>query len=328
MKIPFSRQLKWLKKFVAHPATPTEEMKELYEKAEHPSQAPFRWKDGARIAEAHNAHYTNTGEELEDGLTADYNFLEGDVWLEGAFRQIPLVDHFREPIMAHGPKEVGGLSLGEWLDVGKRAGKGIKIDIKQSAAIPKIIDEVKKRELPDERLIFNADVAFGPGVKRDAKFRIFDLATDFSTSRKEMKQLRKAFPHATIGVGLYTKKQPPGTHYTTEQLRDAIAFANDVGGPITFPLRAEFVTPEVVAKLKPHGSVSIWNDPRSYVPGDEATETRRFREMGVDGMIDLRGKDEPFKDPAYDSDILPPELKFPWKREEGLIAWGTAGALA
>ena len=98
---------------------------------------------------------------------------------------------------------------------------------------------------------------------------------------------------------------------------------------MTFPLRAEFVTPQVVARLKPHGSVSIWNDPRSYVPDDEELETRRFREMGVDGMIDLRGKDEPFKDPAFDFDILPPELKFPWNREkeEALIAWGPTGAL-
>lgn len=305
-------------------------MNALFEDARHPSQTPHRWRDGAPISMAHNAHYTNTPEELEDGLTADFNFLEGDVWLEGAFRQIPLLDHFREPIMAHGPKDVDGLSLGEWLDVAKESGKGIKIDVKQSAAIPKIIKEVKKRNLPDERLIFNADVAFGPGIEKDAKFRIFDLATDFSTSRKEMRELREAFPQATLGIGLYTKKQPAGTRYTTEQLDDAIDFAGSVGGPVTFPLRAEFVTPQVVARLKPHGSVSIWNDPRSYLPDDEELETRRFREMGVDGMIDLRGKDEPFKDPAFDSDILPPELKFPWKREreEALIAWGPTGALA
>ena len=86
-----------------------------------------------------------------------------------------------------------------------------------------------------------------------------------------------------------------------------------MGGPVTFPLRAEFVTPEVVETLKPHGTVSIWNDPKTFLPEDKALAAKRFREMGVDGMIDLRGKGEPKRGPVYDSDILPPELKRPWR---------------
>jgi menorin-like protein len=309
MKIPLMPQLKWLKKFVAHPAAPQDIMSDLFQKAEHPSQVENRWVDGAPLAQARNAHYTNTSQELQAGLSGHYNFLEGDVTLEAGVRQIPLVDHFREPIMAHTPKEINGLTLGEWLDVGKSSGKGIKIDIKQSAAIPKIIQEVRQRELPDERLIFNADVAFGPGLEQNLKFRALDLATDFTTSAKEMKQIREAFPKATLGIGLYTGKQPKGTHYSADQLSEVIGFAQDMGGPITFPLRAEFVTPEVVATLKPHGTVSIWNDPKTFLPENKEIATKRFREMGVDGMIDLRGKGEPKKGPVYDSDILPPEFK-------------------
>jgi hypothetical protein len=312
MKIPLWPQLKWLKKFLAHPAAPQPEIADLFHKALDSTQQKHRWKDGAPLANARNAHYTNTSEELGQGLTSNYNFLEGDVTLEGGVRQLPLIDRLREPLMAHTPKEIRGLTLREWLDVAETSGKGIKIDIKQSAAIPKIIREVKRRDLPDERLVFNADVAFGPGLDRTLKFRVLDLVTDFTTSQKEMKKIREAFPQATLGIGHYTGKQPRGTHYTQKQLAEVIDFANALGGPITFPLRAEFVTPEVVKTLKPHGSVSIWNDPKTYLPEDKKTAEKRFREMGVDGMIDLRGQDEPKRGPIYDSDILPPELKPPW----------------
>lgn len=308
MKIPFMPQLRWLKRFVAHPAASPAEMRDLFSRASHPSQQEHRWKDGDPLSAAHNAHYTNTRQELQQGLSADYNFLEGDVTLEGALRQIPLLDRFREPLMAHTPKEINGLTLGEWLDVGKASGKGIKIDIKQSAAIDKIIEEVQARDIPQERLIFNADVAFGPGMKKDLKFRALDLFTDFTTSRKEMMQIRKAFPRASLALGHYTGKQPKGTHYSEDQLAEVIDFAREMGGPITFPLRAEFVTPEVVQTLKPHGTVSIWNDPKTFLPEDKKIAARRFREMGVDGMIDLRGAGEPKRGPIYE-DILPPEFR-------------------
>lgn len=302
MKIPLLRPLRWLKKFVAHPAAPAKEMRDFFERATNPEQDAYRWVDGAPLSQAHNAHYTNNSEELKAGLSGDYNFMEGDVWLEGAVRRIPGLDHFREPIMAHTPNEVDGFTLGEWLDIGKASGKGLKIDIKQSAAIPKIIEEVKERDLPEERLIFNADVTFGPGVRDSGAFRLLDVATDFTSDLEEIGQLRKAFPKATLALGLYTGKQPKGTVYSPKQLQNVIAFAKKTGGPITFPLRAEFVTPEVVETLKPHGSVSIWNDPKTFLPGDKQQATAMFRAMGVDGMIDLRGASEPKKGPIYDKD--------------------------
>ena len=103
-----------------------------------------------------------------------------------------------------------------------------------------------------------------------------------------MKAIREARPRATIAIGLFTAAAEPGTTYSEEQVEKTIAIAEEIGGPITFPLRAEFVTREIVDRLKPHGLVSVWNDPRTFLPGDLDQARRVFRAMGVDGMIDLR----------------------------------------
>ena len=288
MKVHLRDRFNRIRKFVAHPALPQEKLERLSELAGSEEQKPFRWRDGDSLSLAHNAHYTNTPEELQKGLQGNFNFLEGDVWLEGAVRQIPLLDRFREPIMAHDPTAVDGLSLAEWLEIAKRSGKGVKLDIKQSAAIEKLIETVRRSGIPEQRLVFNADVVFGPGMDNSPKLRALDVLTDFRSDTEEMLSLRRAFPKATIALGLYTAQQPQGTRYKPEQLASVIDMACQIGGPITFPLRAEFVDEQTVRTLKPYGSVSIWNDPRSYLPDDLEAEKKRFREMGVDGMIDLR----------------------------------------
>lgn len=296
-------RLRWVSRFLNHSSLSESALDKLCEKAHDPSQDAFRWTDGAPLSEAKNAHYTNTKEQLTEGLSGEFNFMEGDIWMENAVRGLPLVDVFREPIMAHYPDDVTGLTLKEWLTVGKESGKGLKLDIKQSSTIPKLIKTVEESGLPQERLIFNADMAFGPGIKKDLKFRALDLVTNFTTQTKEMKTIREAFPKATIGVGLYTAKQPAGTTYSSKQLHEVITIAIEVGGPITFPLRAEFVTPEVVETLKPYGSISIWNDPNSYVPENFATAEKALRDMGVDGLIDLRDFPRPERpDRTVDAD--------------------------
>lgn len=296
-------RLRWTKRFLMHSPLKGGDKKELLAQAGSPSQDPYRWSDGAHISQARNAHYTNTKGEMAKGLSGDYNFLEGDVWLEAAARSLPVVDLLREPIMAHYPDDVKGLTLKEWLQVGKRAGKGLKLDIKQSAAIPKVIKAVKETGIPEERLIFNADMAFGPGLPRTLKFRAIDAATDLTTQTSEMREIREAFPKSTIGVGLYTGKQPAGVVYSRAQLESVIKIAQDLGGPITFPLRAEFVTAEAVAALKPYGSVSVWNDPKTYLPDDLKEAERFFRSLGVDGMVDLRDASRPLPEARQ----LPPE---------------------
>lgn len=283
-----SHKLRYLKKFLIHPSAPEEVKKDLYDKATDPSQEPHRWVDGAPLSEVSNAHYTNTPEEMAEGLSGNYNFLEGDIWLEGVARRIPGIDAFREPIMAHDYHDVDGLTLGEWLEAGKASGKGLKLDIKQSASIPKVVEAVKEAGIPDQRLIFNADMVHGPGWNNDTKFKAANILMDVQTQVDEMQQFREAFPDATLAVGLYTSSKAENRFYTSDMIEQASDIADELGGRITFPLRAEYVTPETVESLKEHGSVSIWNDPKSFLPKDLDAARQEFRDMGVDGMIDLR----------------------------------------
>ncbi len=291
MELKVLDRLRWVKRFLAHTPASGQVKADLLAKATDPKQS--RWNEGDSFAEARNAHYTNTPAELSKALEGDYNFLEGDVWLEGIARRIPGLDRFREPIMAHEPNNVTGLTLKEWLKVGVASGKGLKLDIKQSAALPKVVEAVKDAKVPQERLIINADMEFGPGIPHDLKFRIFDKISDFKTEVDEMVEVRKALPKATIAVGLYTGPKPAGTVYAPSQIYGAIAIAQQLGGPITFPLRADFVTKELVNVLKEHGTVSVWNDPKTYLPDDLDEAERNLRAMGVDGMIDLREMERP-----------------------------------
>lgn len=268
MQLKVLDRLRWVKRFLAHAPASSQVKAELLAKAADPEQS--RWNDGDSFSKARNAHYTNTPAELSKALEGDHNFLE-----------------------AHAPDNVTGLTLKEWLEVGVASGKGLKLDIKQSAALSKVIEAVKDAEVPQDRLIINADMEFGPGIRHDLKFRIFDKISDFKTEVDEMREVRKALPKATIAVGLYTGTKPAGTVYAPSQIYGAIAIAQQLGGPITFPLRADFVTKELVNVLKEHGTVSVWNDPKTYLPDNLKEAERYFRAIGVDGMIDLREMERP-----------------------------------
>lgn len=283
--------LKFARDFLAHPALPKKDRQELLELAALPGNDT--WQPGSPLTEVRHCHYTNTKDEVEYALGHDYNFFEGDVRLEAGVRRLPGLDHWREPIMGHDPDDVNGLSLNEWLEVGKASGRGLKLDIKQAAAVPKIIECVKAHAIDDQKLIFNGDVLRGPGAPGPLAFLAGRLFQDMTMDQNDLRDIRQEFPQALISLGAYTGGQPQGTTYSPKQLDKLGKIADEVGGPISFPLRAEFVTPEVVAQLKPHGFVSIWNDPSTYSPADLQAETRRFREMGVDGMIDLRNTPHP-----------------------------------
>lgn len=276
---------RFVKDFLAHPALDAATRQELHELAEAPTGD--HWTPGAPLSEVNHCHYTNTPEELKHALEGGYNFVEGDVRLEGAVRRCGL-ERWREPIMAHDPQDVNGLSFGEWLDIVGKSGRGVKIDIKQAAALPEILEEIEERGLPDEMLIFNGDVVTGPGAPARLKWGAH-LVQDLTMDMDDLRAIRREHPRATLSLGAYTGQQPPGTTYSDKTLDHLGRMADELGGPVSFPLRAEFVTPETVGKLKPHGIVSVWNDPKTWAPADVAAETKRLREMGVDGIIDLRG---------------------------------------
>lgn len=273
----------WVRSYLAHRPLAAEQRGRLL--AEAAADQADRWVPGTPLSETRNAHYTNTPAELEQGLRSDANWLEGDIGREWGLRKLPLIGRFQQPIMAHDPYDVNGLSLDEWLAIGVASGKGLKLDFKSSSGLAEILDKVESCGLPDESLMFNSDVIAGPGSPR-IKGPLVRFFQDRGFDLAQLQEIRARFPDAVLSLGCLTGKQPPGTRYGPRELEKLKDFAIQVGGPINFPLRAEFVDASVVDALKPYGTVSIWNDPDSFKPTPE--DVLRFRAMGVDGVIDLR----------------------------------------
>ncbi len=216
--------------------------------------------------EQRNAHHSNTVGEMREALEGDYDWLEGDV------RRDP-------PVMGHDMFSSDGLPFEDWLQIGGASGRGLKIDIKERGSIDGIIEAIEASDVPQHQLMFNLDAITGPG------------GSGTNATPDDVRRLREAFPDAHIAIGAKTGATEPGTTYTEAQVSEMIALAEDVGGSVFFPLRAELVTPQIVERLEAHGNVSIWNSPSSYPldgPDAIAAEAERFREMGVEGIIDLR----------------------------------------
>lgn len=278
-----------LKDFFDHPPLDPAvraELVTLAKEAYRPDAACEPW------AEVTNAHSTNTPEQMKAALQGDYDWLEGDAMLEGTFRPIPGWGG-REVIMAHdSTKAIYGMTLEEWLETGKLCGRGLKIDIKQAAALPMIIESVKRSGIPHEKLIFNADIVGMPlGIDR-VLYTIAHVAQDRFATVKDLQKVRAEFPTATINIGLRTtplfdRQLPLDGH----QVRKLMAAARCVGPPVMFPLRAELLTREVVEKLETVGHVAVWNMPSKTAlrtESDVIAEREKFLSWGVTGMIDLR----------------------------------------
>lgn len=276
-----------IKDFYDHPNLSKAKLNELNALAD--ARPDLAWKGDKSIGAARNAHYTNTPDEMAAALRGEHDWLEGDVRLEGGLRALPAIGD-RQAIMAHDPTDIGGMTLDEWVKVGMRSGRGLKLDIKQATAVDEVLEVLAKNQVPDERLILNVGVGWGPGGLGGIANELFDSALDPWVHEGDLKKLRAAHPEAIINLSLSTRPQPPGTAYSDSQLDKLIKMAKLAGEPVMFPLRAEFVTPEVVEKLKPYGKVAIWNDTSSFNPKDVEAEIRRFRGMGVDGVIDLMTK--------------------------------------
>lgn len=103
-----------------------------------------------------------------------------------------------------------------------------------------------------------------------------------------LKELRAGFPEAWI---TFNVPVPIRLGYDL-----VIRAAQHVGGKVGVALQAQLVNPGTVAHLRGSLTVNVWNHPPLWEPADIAAETARLRAMGVDGMIDLRRRDDPLAD--------------------------------
>lgn len=207
------------------------------------------WRPGRDIAQARNAHATNTRAQLARALRSEHDWLEGDVRLGR---------HHRAH-MQHLRGERVDLSLDEWLSVAGASGRGVKLDVKEREALPAVLDAVRRAGIEEHRLILNV----GPWPAQ------------------ELLAVRRAFPRAIINLSPVSDRRLTAGDIVQLQLAARI-----VGGPVMFPIRHDLVTSGVVDALRPLGRVAVWNSPMLTNP-DRHSE-RRLRELGVDGMVDLR----------------------------------------
>jgi hypothetical protein len=209
------------------------------------------------LASARNAHATNTPAEMSHALRGDYDVLEGDL----------RIDRRGRLVMAHEPWQVDGMTFHQWLDVGARSGRGLKIDVKEPEAIGPMLRMLAASGVPDNRLILNVP-----------------LGREGTTSARvaHLRLLRTQAPGATINL---SNQRYPYDDSQLAQLREA---ADYVGGRVMFPVRSDEVNTRVTSSLAGHGRIAAWNLPLIDSPKSVLRERQRLRRLGVDGTIDLR----------------------------------------
>lgn len=231
------------------------------------------WPPGSDIATGVNAHYTNTFKELKEALESDCTWLECDVRLEGPARDWLPFKEGRRPITAHDSFQANGLLFEDWVKITSQSGRGIKIDLKENPALDGVLETLKKYKVNEQGLILNIGVSNSADPSNDQR----------------LKKIRAAFPLCIINLSPGGSDIEDG-HYGQKTVGQLIAYAKVAKKPSMFPLRAEFVTPDIVAKLKPYGKIAIWNSPYTYNPVDVKAEVEKFRQWGVDGIIDIMTK--------------------------------------
>lgn len=235
--------------------TPTQRTELLLLAVERPELA---WRPSRDIADARNAHSTNTYHEMSEALADDYDYLEGDV------RVLP----DGRPVMWHDHADPLGMSLEEWLEVGQTSGRGLKLDVKEASALEPVLQLLLRRGVDPSRLIINVTIG---GMDHEANIGDADL-----------RRIRSLFPTAIVNLSFSTNQYGP------DLVRIGQHAALLVGKPVMFPLRADIVNQGVISALKPFGRIAIWNSPDIWSPGNVAAEIARLRSWGVDGTIDLR----------------------------------------
>ena len=213
-------------------------------------------------------HAVNSRQRLDRFLAdARINAFEADVcW--GFVSGTPGV---LRPIMAHPPIEESDLTFEEWLDGVAGGERIVKVDIKDSPTNRAVIDILAERDLPQERLIINADVGLGPGG--EAPWCSPEAAVHW----------RRRFGDAVISIGVTTG--PDRAPYAAAHLDLMLAAAAAVGEPVTICLDVHRVESDLsvidrLAAERRH--ITLWNQHAA-----DAELFQRYRTLLPAAFIDL-----------------------------------------
>ena len=244
-----------------HPALP-DPVPSLAQLADLATRAPAseRFTPGAHPSTIRNAHYANTRAQLAYALAGPYNSAEGDVRVRNGVA-----------VMQHDSDAAHDLTFEQWALLAARAGKHLRIDIKEPGALAKVADTLERLGIPAGAVTFNVG-----------------LATPWSKglSVEAVRALRSRFPLAWITLNL---PLPLGPGYLLAA-RAARAIGSDRLGVAVMAGLVHRGDIELLRRS--FAAVNAWNLPLLGDP-DVAAMTAKLRGMGVNGMIDLRRRDDP-----------------------------------
>jgi hypothetical protein len=213
-------------------------------------------------------HRVNSKAKLEQFLASDIQLCECDV----------LVGRDGRVIMAHPPETTSDLTFEEHARQMIAAGRAVKYDFKDPNAVAPAVEILRKLKPDADKVMFNADVTRGPGGDIPAVGLIY------------MKLCRRAFPRSIISLGATTGAAPVRKPYSPQEREDLKKAAREIGGPVTFALKADCVLGDtsVVEELlaEPNWSVTIWNSRlSSFSPNSQNLE--KFRNLVRRGYVDM-----------------------------------------
>jgi hypothetical protein len=223
--------------------------------------ADQRFVPGSHPSTIRNAHYSNKRAQLAYALAGPYNSVEGDVRMRDGV-----------PVMSHDPKAPVDLTFEQWAFLAARAGKHLRIDLKESRAIPAVTGILQRLGIESGRVTFNVGV-----------LNPFASAT---TTLEVIRGLRTSFPEAWVTINL---PLPLGPGYVLAERVARTLGPRHLGVAITAGLTFEH---DVRLLRRSFEVVNAWNLPQLGNP-DVAAMTAKLRAMGVNGMIDLRRRDDP-----------------------------------
>jgi hypothetical protein len=247
-----------------HPALPSP-VPSLDELARRADAAPDgqRFTPGAHPSTIRNAHYANTRSQLGFALSGPYNSVEGDVRVRDG-----------RPVMQHDADGAHDLTFEQWATLASRAGKHLRIDVKESAAIAQISSTLERIGVNPRSVTFNVgiDTFWSHGMKLD-----------------EIQSLRRRFDGCWITLNL---PLPLGPGYLLAARAARVLGSERLGVAI---MNGLVHRGDIALLRRSFEVVNAWNLPLGMP--DVAAETAKLRAIGVNGMIDLRRSDDPLASP-------------------------------
>lgn len=225
---------------------------------------PSAENDGINLAWSHR---TNSRDQLESALNnSNIHLIEADVFLFASHDQ---------PVMSHGHGDPSNFTLIDFMDImlASPERKGLKLDFKSYTALLRSLPLLQNLE-QDERMMsklailwLNADILGSAGNPA----RI--AADNF------LKECAHFMPQKPLSLGWAVPFQSsdPNAVYTTDMIAEMIATTENLTIPVTFPIRASYVSRSLAPLLdllnaKETNTLTLWhssNDPvdESYIAG-------------------------------------------------------------